>query len=106
MSVTLRELVAVLRAPPARSVRRVRQDFTGLTCCVGRPKLCLVRETHRDGHMVHVRPELVVEVDWSDVRASPRYPGGSRVRRCRPDKRASEADTLDALRAHLARQRA
>ncbi len=71
----------------------------------------LARETHRDGHVVHVRPELVVEVAWSDVQESPRYPGGltlrfARLRRYRPDKRAAEADTLDAVRAHFERQRA
>jgi DNA ligase 1 len=51
-----------------------------------------------------VRPELVVEVAFDGVQASPRYPGGvalrfARVLRHRPDKPASEADTIDAVRA-------
>jgi DNA ligase-1 len=59
-------------------------------------------EAGRDGHVVHVRPELVVEVAFDGVQASPRYPGGvalrfARVLRHRPDKPASEADTLDAV---------
>jgi DNA ligase-1 len=59
-------------------------------------------ETTRDSHMVHVRPELVVEVAFNDVQASPTYPGGvalrfARVRRYRPDKRAEQADTLAAV---------
>src|SRR6266536_3412130 len=29
-----------------------------------------------DGHVVHVRPELVVEVAFHDLQASPRYPAG------------------------------
>jgi DNA ligase-1 len=63
-------------------------------------------ETHRDGHVVHVRPELVVEIALSDVQESPHYPGGialrfARVKRYRTDKPAAEADTLDALRALL-----
>ncbi|HKY59389.1 MAG TPA: ATP-dependent DNA ligase [Gemmatimonadota bacterium] len=63
----------------------------------------LALETSRDGHVVHVRPELVVEVAFNDVQASPTYPGGvalrfARVRRYRPDKRADQADTLATVR--------
>jgi DNA ligase 1 len=54
--------------------------------------------------VLRVRPELVVEVAFDGVQASPRYPGGvalrfARVLRHRPDKAASEADTIDAVRA-------
>ena len=54
--------------------------------------------------VVHVRPELVVEVAFDGVQTSPRYPGGmalrfARVLRHRPDKRPEEADTIDAVRA-------
>ena len=64
----------------------------------------LALEIGRDGHVVHVRPELVVEVAFDGVQASPHYPAGlalrfARVRRHRPDKRAAEADTIDAVRA-------
>ena len=57
-----------------------------------------------DGWVVRVRPELVVEVAFDGVQASPRYPGGlalrfARVLRYRPDKRAAEADTIDTVRA-------
>ena len=53
---------------------------------------------------MHVRPELVVEVAFDGVQASPRYPGGvalrfARVKRYRPDKAADEADTIDTVRA-------
>ena len=66
----------------------------------------LARETHRDGHIVYVRPELVVEVAFNEVQRSPHYPGGvalrfARVKGYRPDKSASEADTIDAVRAFL-----
>jgi ATP-dependent DNA ligase I len=59
----------------------------------------------RDAYgVVRVRPDLVVEVAFDGVQASPRYPGGlalrfARVLRFRPDKAASEADTIDAVRA-------
>ena len=61
-----------------------------------------------DGHRGLVRPELVVEIALDGVQASTRYPGGvalrfARVKRYRPDKDASEADTIDALRALLVR---
>jgi ATP-dependent DNA ligase I len=54
--------------------------------------------------VVRVRPELVVEVAFDGVQASSRYPGGlalrfARVLRHRPDKPASEADTIDSVRA-------
>ena len=60
-----------------------------------------------NGWVVHVRPELVVEVAFDGVQTSPRYPAGmalrfARVLRHRPDKRPDEADTVDAVRAiHL-----
>ena len=64
----------------------------------------LARETSRDAYTVHVRPELVVEIAFNDLQASPHYPGGlalrfARVKGYRPDKRADEADTIDAARA-------
>jgi DNA ligase-1 len=54
--------------------------------------------------VVHVRPELVVEIAFDGVQASPHYPGGlalrfARVRRYRPDKSAAEADTIETVRA-------
>jgi DNA ligase-1 len=62
------------------------------------------RETRREGHVVFVRPELVVEVAFNEVQRSSQYPGGvtlrfARIKGYRPDKRASEADTIDAVRA-------
>jgi DNA ligase-1 len=64
----------------------------------------LAREVDRDGHIVYIRPELVVEIAFNDVQRSSRYPGGfalrlARVVRYRDDKTAAEADTIDAVRA-------
>ena len=61
-------------------------------------------ETSRDGHVVHVRPEQVVEIAFDGLQRSTRYPGGlalrfARVLRYRDDKRAAEADTIEAVRA-------
>jgi hypothetical protein len=67
----------------------------------------LALETHRDGHTVHVRPELVVEIAFEGVQRSPRYPGGvslrfARLRRYREDKVPGEADAIGTVRALLA----
>ena len=54
--------------------------------------------------VLRVRPEMVVEIAFDGVQASPRYPGGlalrfARVLRYRPDKQAAEADPIEAVRA-------
>ncbi len=69
----------------------------------------LKREIGRDEWSVRVRPELVVEITFNDLQASPRYPGGlalrfARVKGYRPDKKAADADTMDAARAIYAGQ--
>ena len=66
-------------------------------------------EVSRDGHTVYVRPELVVEVAFNDLQASPQYPGGlalrfARIKGYRPDKSAADADTLATLREIWRRQ--
>ena len=63
-----------------------------------------------EGWVVHLRPEVVVEVAFSDVQESPHYPGGmalrfARVKRYRPDKGPAEADTVDTVRAIFAASR-
>ncbi len=65
-------------------------------------------ESGRDGHIVWVRPEQVVEIALDGAQASTRYPGGvalrfARVRRYRDDKSPAEADTLETVRALLPR---
>ncbi|WP_299055437.1 ATP-dependent DNA ligase [uncultured Nocardioides sp.] len=63
-------------------------------------------ETHREGHVVHVRPEQVVEIALDGVQRSPRYPGGialrfARVLRYRDDKTPGEADVLSTVTGFL-----
>jgi DNA ligase-1 len=69
----------------------------------------LKREVAHDDWTVRVRPELVVEIAFNDLQASPRYPGGlalrfARVKSYRADKKASDADTIDTVRAIYAKQ--
>jgi ATP-dependent DNA ligase I len=61
------------------------------------------RALGQEGHVVHVRPELVVEIAVSDIQTSPHYPGGlalrfARLKRYRGDKRAGDADTIETVR--------
>lgn len=64
----------------------------------------LAREIARDDYTVYVRPELVAEIAFNEIQASPRYPGGlalrfARVLRYRPDKTVAQADTIVTVRA-------
>jgi ATP-dependent DNA ligase I len=58
------------------------------------------------GYIVHVRPELVVEIALDGVQASTRYPGGvalrfARVRRYRADKSPADADDITTVQSML-----
>ena len=60
-------------------------------------------EISHDRYTVYVRPELVVEIAFNEVQASPQYPGGlalrfARVKSYRKDKSAADADTIDTVR--------
>jgi len=57
-----------------------------------------------DGYVVRLHPRVVVEIAFDGVQASSRYPAGvalrfARVVRYRTDKRAAEADTIEAVQA-------
>jgi DNA ligase-1 len=86
----------------------VGKTFKGLTDAMLRWQTLKLEElaTERSRHVVHVRPELVVEIRFNDVQRSPRYPGGialrfARVVRYREDKAAREVEMLAALVARL-----
>jgi DNA ligase-1 len=84
------------------------KTFKGLTddMLAWQTERLLKLETHRDDWTVYVRPELVVEIAFSGVQESPRYPAGmalrfARVKRYRPDKPPLEADTLQTVKTHF-----
>ena len=88
------------------------KTFKGLTDAMleWQTKEFLAREIRRDRAAVYIRPELVVEIAFSDLQESPRYPGGlalrlARVKRYRQDKRVDEADTMESVRRVYASQR-
>jgi DNA ligase-1 len=97
--------------PAGRKFVMLGKTFKGLTDVMleWQTSALLARETHRDQWTVYVRPELVVEIAFSDLQASTRYPGGlalrlARVKRYRDDKTAEAADNMDAVRRLYAAQ--
>ncbi|MFE2059641.1 ATP-dependent DNA ligase [Streptomyces sp. NPDC056465] len=80
------------------------KTFKGLTDAMLAWQTERLRElsTGDDGHVVTVRPELVVEIAYDGLQSSTRYPAGvtlrfARVLRYREDKRPQEADTVDTV---------
>jgi ATP-dependent DNA ligase len=81
-------------APSTGEYIMLGKTFKGLTDVLldWQTQEFLALETHRDRGTVYVRPELVVEFAFSDLRASIRYPGGLALRLvC-----TTEADTINA----------
>jgi len=100
------------RDPKTGGFVMLGKTFKGMTdkMLEWQTKELLAREVRREGHIVHVRPELVVEIAFNEVQRSSQYPGGvtlrfARVKGYRPDKSAAEADTIDAVRAFLPDER-
>jgi DNA ligase-1 len=62
-------------------------------------------ETGRQGHIVHLRPDVVYEIAFDGVQRSARYPGGvalrfARVKRYREDKSPADTDTIETVRSY------
>jgi DNA ligase-1 len=99
------------RDPQTGQYVMLGKTFKGLTDAMleWQTQEFLAREDRRDRYTVYVRPEIVVEIAFSDLQASPRYPGGlalrlARVKRYRTDKRPEEADTMESVRRIYAAQ--
>lgn len=80
------------------------KTFKGLTdeLLAWQTQKLLELELARDGHVVFVRPELVVEIAFNEIQESPQYAGRlalrfARVKRYRTDKRADQADTFATI---------
>ncbi|WP_026875909.1 ATP-dependent DNA ligase [Jiangella gansuensis] len=81
------------------------KTFKGLTDAMltwQTERLLALADGPTDQWVVHVRPELLVEVAFDGVQTSPRYPAGvalrfARVLRHRDDKPAAEADTIQTV---------
>ncbi|MGH3414386.1 MAG: ATP-dependent DNA ligase [Marmoricola sp.] len=94
------------RDPGSGGFTMLGKTFKGMTdeMLAWQTERFLQLETSRERHVVHVRPEQVVEVAFDGLQRSTRYPGGlalrfARVVRYRDDKTVGEADTIEAVRA-------
>ena len=94
------------RDPSTGGFVMLGKTFKGMTDAVlaWQTQELLAREIGRDDYVVYVRPELVVEIAFNDLQASPHYPAGlalrfARVKRYRTDKTAEQADTIETVRA-------
>lgn len=93
------------RDPASGEFVMLGKTFKGMTdeMLAWQTKELLARATQQDDFVVHVRPELVVEIAFDDIQASTRYPAGlalrfARVKGYRQDKRVEEADTIQTVR--------
>ncbi|HYN06442.1 MAG TPA: ATP-dependent DNA ligase [Vicinamibacterales bacterium] len=93
------------RDPETNGFVMLGKTFKGMTdeMLAWQTARLLSLEIGRDAYTVHVRPELVVEIAFNDLQASPVYPGGlalrfARVKRYRTDKSATDADTIQTVR--------
>jgi DNA ligase-1 len=93
------------RDPVSGGFVMLGKTFKGMTdqMLTWQTEKLLQLEMARDDYTVYVRPEIVVEIAFNDLQASPHYPGGlalrfARVKAYRPDKPAAEADTIETVR--------
>jgi DNA ligase-1 len=94
------------RDPDAGGFVMLGKTFKGLTDETLKWQTARLKElaTEQNDWVVHVRPELVVEIAFDGLQQSSHYPGGlalrfARVRRYREDKSTSEADTIGFVRS-------
>lgn len=94
------------RDPSTNGFVMLGKTFKGMTDEIldWQTKRLLALETRREGIVVHVRPELVVEVVFDGLQQSSRYEGGlalrfARIKGYRLDKGPADADTIDTVRA-------
>jgi DNA ligase-1 len=94
------------RDPTTGGFVMLGKTFKGMTDAMlkWQTEKLLSLEVSRTDWVVHVKPELVVEIAFDGVQASQQYPGGmalrfARVKRYREDKVPSDADTVERVRA-------
>ena len=93
------------RDPATNSFVMLGKTFKGMTdeMLAWQTNELLARQIAREGIVVHVRPELVVEVAFNEIQDSSQYAGGltlrfARVKRYRSDKTAADTNTIDDVR--------
>jgi DNA ligase 1 len=99
------------RGPRGGEFAEVGKTFKGLTDAdfEEMTRRLMALKIGERGGTVFVRPEVVVEVAYSDIQRSPRYAAGmalrfARILNLRSDKSPEETDTIDTLAAEYDRQ--
>ena len=89
----------------------IGKTFKGLTDQERRELMdrLMALKTREEPWVVHVRPEVIVEVAYNEIQRSPHYESGfalrfARVARIRDDKGPAEADTYERLKELYAKQ--
>jgi len=102
---TLSNLHLGARDPANNSFVMLGKTFKGLTdeMLAWQTRKFLELEIGRDDYNVYVKPDIVAEIAFNEIQASPQYPGGlalrfARVKSYRADKTAAEADTIATVR--------
>jgi DNA ligase-1 len=109
----LSNLHLAARDPETNGFVMLGKTFKGMTdeMLAWQTERLLALEVGREGHVVHVKPELVVEIAFNELQSSPHYPARmalrfARVKGYREDKAPSDADTIDTVRAIFERRHA
>ncbi|MEZ0344974.1 MAG: ATP-dependent DNA ligase [Infirmifilum sp.] len=89
----------------------VGKTFKGLTDAEFQEmtRKLLALKVREEGWVVHVKPQIVVEVEYSEIQRSSRYPSGlalrfARIKRIRADKSPEDVTTLQELWRKYERQ--
>ena len=108
---TLSNYHLAVRGGPTGEWAMIGKTFKGLTDA---ERLEMTRrlqdlKTKESEWVVHVRPEVIVEVAYNEIQRSPHYPSRfalrfARITRVRDDKGPAEADTYERLQALYDRQ--
>jgi DNA ligase-1 len=96
---------------PAGGFLMLGKTFKGLTdeMLIWQTEHLSALAVAREGSVVHVRPELVVEIAFNELQESAQYPAGlalrfARVKRHRPDKAPDQADDIALVHAMFRKQ--
>ncbi len=100
-----------VRGGPGAEWAMIGKTFKGLTDAERHAMTVRLQElkTSESEWVVHVRPEVIVEVGYNEIQRSPRYPSGfalrfARITRVRDEKGPADADTYERLQALYDRQ--
>ncbi len=108
---TLSNYHLAVRGGPSGGWAMIGKTFKGLTDAERLEMTGRLQEirTSEEEWVVHVRPEVVVEVAYNEIQRSPHYPSGfalrfARIARVRDDKGPADADTYARLQAMYEKQ--